>query len=282
MPKFAKIDKYNENTFMKLLMCKPDYFDVTYSINDWMDVNDPVDKAMAKQQWEKLHQTYLDLGYEVELIEPVESLPDMVFTANGGLIHRDKTVLPRFKHQQRQGETPLFEKWFRENLPDNDVLVPDGLFEGEGDALFVGDKLYGGYGFRSSKEEYAQIAEFLGVDVVLLELIDPRFYHFDTCFSVLDSQTVAYYPGAFSDESQELIDKHIPYTIQVDENEAEAFGLNMFSDGKNAVVAVQAEVFRKELEDRGYNVIPVDVSEFRKSGGGIKCLTLLLEQILTN
>jgi N-dimethylarginine dimethylaminohydrolase len=265
--------------FMKLLMCRPDYFDVTYSINDWMDINDPVDKNLAKQQWEKLYQTYLDLGYEVELIEPVEGLPDMVFTANGGLIYRDKTVLPHFKHQQRQGETPLFEKWFRKNLPSNEVLVSDGLFEGEGDALFVGGKLFGGYGFRSSKEEYAQIAEFLGAEVVPLQLVDPRFYHFDTCFSVLDSQTVAYYPGAFSDEAIAAIDKHMPNTIQVAEKDAEAFGLNMFSDGKNAVVAMQAEAFRNELENRGYNVIPVDVSEFRKSGGGIKCLTLLLEQI---
>ncbi len=206
----------------------------------------------------------------------------MVFTANGGLIYRDKTVLPHFKHQQRQGETPLFEKWFRENLPNNEVLMPDGLFEGEGDALFVGDKLYGGYGFRSSKEEYQQIAEFLNVEIIALELVDPRFYHFDTCFSVLDSQTIAYFPAAFSEASQKLIEKNIPNTIKVDEKDAEVFGLNMFSDGKNAIVAIQAGSFRKELENKGYNVIPVNVSEFRKSGGGIKCLTLLLEQIHTD
>lgn len=260
-------------------MCKPDHFDVVYEINAWMDTSEPFNKEVAVEQWNSLYEAYLDLGCEIELIEPIEGLPDMVFTANGGLIYKGKTVLPNFKHPQRQGETVFFEKWFRMHFPENEVLMPNGYFEGEGDALFVGDKLYGGYGFRSSKEEYEQIAEFMDMEVVPLELVDPRFYHFDTCFSVLDSQTVAYFPPAFSKESQELIEQHIPNTIKVAEKDAEAFGLNMFSDGNNCIVAVQAEAFRKELVNRGYNVIPVDVSEFKKSGGGIKCLTLLLQQI---
>lgn len=263
---------------MKILMCKPTYFDVFYEINAWMDTSDQLDKSLAMEQWDNLYQTYLSLGYEIELIEPVEGLPDMVFTANGGLVYKDKTVLPTFKHPERQPETPVFKKWFENYSPNSQLLTPNSYFEGEGDALFVGDKLYGGYGFRSNKEEYEQIGNFLGVEVVPLELVDPRFYHFDTCFSVLDSETVAYFPGAFSQEAKELVEKNVPHTIKVDEKDAQVFGLNMFSDGKNCVVATQATVFQKQLTDRGYNVIPVDVYEFKKSGGGIKCLTLLLQQ----
>ncbi len=263
---------------MKILMCKPTYFDIVYAINAWMDLNVPLDKGLAQQQWLKLYNTYESLGYEIELIEPVEGLPDMVFTANGGLVYKNKVVLPTFKHEQRQPETPIFKKWFENFFPNSQLLSPDSNFEGEGDALFVSNKLYGGYGFRSNREEYKQIGDFLGVEVVPLELVDPRFYHFDTCFSVLDSQTVAYFPGAFSEEATELIEKNTPNTIKVGEKDAAVFGLNMFSDGKNCVVAEKAKDFQKQLSNRGYNVIPVDVSEFQKSGGGIKCLTLFLVQ----
>lgn len=267
-----------DNVFMKILMCKPTYFDVVYTINAWMNLDDPLDKELAQKQWQKLYETYESLGYEIELIKPVEGLPDMVFTANGGLVYDGKVVLPTFKHSERQHETQKFKTWFEDYLPDSQHLTPDAYFEGEGDALFVGGKLYGGYGFRSSREEYQQIGEFLNVEVVPLELIDSRFYHFDTCFSVLDSQTVAYFPGGFSKEAQELIEKNTPNTVMVSERDAEAFGLNMFSDGRNVIVAKQAKGFHQQLSDRGYKVHPVDVSEFKKSGGGIKCMTLLLEQ----
>lgn len=263
---------------MKILMCRPTYFDVVYAINAWMDLSDPLDRELAQQQWRQLHETYEQLGYEIELIDPVDGLPDMVFTANGGLLYDNKVVLPTFKNTERQPETPVFKKWFENYFPDSQILTPNSLFEGEGDALFVGDKLFGGYGFRSSREEYAQIGKFLGVEVIPLELIDPRFYHFDTCFSVLDSQTVAYFPEAFSKEARDLIEKNIPNTIKASEKDAASFGLNMFSDGTNVVVAEQATDFHKQLSDRGYTVHTVDVSEFKKSGGGIKCLTLFLQQ----
>lgn len=264
---------------MKILMCRPTYFDVVYAINTWMHPDDPVDKRVATKQWSNLYEIYKSLGYEVELIEPVDGLPDMVFTANGGLVYENKVVLPNFKNAERQGETPVFKKWLESHFPSSQLLSPNSYFEGEGDALFVGDKLYGGYGFRSSREEYQQISEFLGVEVVPLELVDPRFYHFDTCFSVLDNQTVAYFPKAFSNEAKELIEKNIPNTVKVGEKDATSFGLNMFSDGKNVIVAKQAKDFQKQLADRGYSVHTVDISEFKKSGGGIKCLTLLLVQI---
>ncbi len=266
---------------MKILMCRPTYFDVVYEINHWMNTDQPFDKHLAQKQWQNLCDTYVSLGHEIELIEPVDGLPDMVFTANGGLVYEDKVVLPRFKHPQRQGETAVFKKWFENHFPNSQLLSPNSLFEGEGDALFVGDKLYGGYGFRSNLEEYEQIGDFLGVEVAPLELVDPRFYHFDTCLSVLDSQTVAYLPKAFSEPSRLAIESSIANTIKVSQEDAEVFGLNMFSDGENVVVAKQAKDFQKQLSDRGYNVHAVDVSEFKKSGGGIKCLTLFLQQIHT-
>ena len=260
-------------------MCQPAHFDILYEINSWMDKDNPLDKDVAQKQWTNLYETYSSLGYEIELIQPVENLPDMVFTANGGLVYRDKVVLPNFKFEQRQPETEQFKKWFEKYFPNSELLSPSSYFEGEGDTLFVGGKLYGGYGFRSSRDVYHQIGDFLGVEVVPLELVDRRFYHFDTCFSVLDSKTVAYFPGAFSKEASEAIKANIPNVIEVGETDAQAFGLNMFCDGENAVVAVQAQDFIGQLKNRGYNVYPVDISEFKKSGGGIKCLTLILEQI---
>ena len=74
---------------MNILMCKPTFFDVDYQINPWMRQERPVNKARAQSQWQSLYQTIQRLG-KIDLIEPQQGLPDMVFTANAGLIHGKK------------------------------------------------------------------------------------------------------------------------------------------------------------------------------------------------
>lgn len=260
-------------------MCKPDYFDVFYEINAWMNTEDVVDVSLAQSQWEYLAKTYQEQGFDIQLIDPEEGLPDMVFTANGALVLGDKVALPRFKFPQRQPETKQFNAWFREYMPKAHVFIPDNDFEGEGDAMFAGGVLYAGYGFRSDKDSHKELSDFFDVEVRSLQLVDDRFYHLDTAMSILDGNTIAYFPSAFSDESQEVIEQSFDRIIHANETDAEAFGLNMVSDGKDAFVSAQAVGLQKEIHRLGFNVHSVDVSEFKKAGGGTKCMTLLLNQL---
>lgn len=255
----------------RYLMCPPTYFDVVYAINPWMDPSVAVDRALAMRQWERLRDTYRNLGHTVEVIAPVEGLPDMVFSANGGFLTDGAAVVARFASEQRTAEADAFAAWY---AADGATTVrSEHPFEGEGDLLRCGDLILAGYGFRTTREAHAQVARVTGREVVSLELVDPRYYHLDVALCPLDEDLVAYLPQAFSADARREIQLRYPDAIEVGEEEAAWLALNGVSDGRRVVLPVQAERFARSLADHGFTPVPVDVSEFLKSGGGVKCMT---------
>lgn len=162
-------------------MTPPAFFAVAYAINPWMDVTAPVDVQVAQAQWEHLHQTYLRLGHSVDLIEPISGLPDMVYTANGGFIAHDIAVVARFRFPERAGESRAYASWM--SSVGYRPVTTRHVNEGQGDLLMVGERVLAGYGFRTDQRAHAEIAAVLGLPVVSLELVDPRFYHLDTALA---------------------------------------------------------------------------------------------------
>jgi N-dimethylarginine dimethylaminohydrolase len=262
---------------MAILMCRPDFFGVEYEINPWMHVADQVDRTRAAQQWDALHRAYTDLGLSVVLAPPVAGLPDMVFTANAGVVWNGTAVLSRFRHPERQGEEPLWERAFEEQ--GFAVVRPprDMAFEGAGDALFVGDTLFAGHGFRTDKEAHRFVGRALGVDVVSLELVDPRFYHLDTCFCPLNDQTVIFAPQAFSPRSARTIRKLVPHVIEVPTAVAAGFACNAIAVGNRVISSTAAERLGAQLHAEGFDTTALPMTEFMKSGGGVRCLSLPLD-----
>ena len=256
------------------LMCSPDYFSVRYAINPWMNPSDPVDIQLARQQWERLRAAYIGLGHTVKIIDPEPDLPDMVFAANGATVIDGKVLGAKFKYAERRREGAAYTDWFRHN--GYQVADPEYVNEGEGDIVFAGRAIIAGYGFRTDRETRNQVERLFGLPVISVRLVDPRFYHVDTAFIVLDENTAAYYPAAFDEEAQRALAAHFPELIEVKDEDAEALGLNGLSDGKNVVLPRQARDLAHQIGAAGFNVVPVDLSEFKKSGGGPKCCTLEL------
>lgn len=260
----------------RFLMCRPGNFEVYYSINRWMDVTVQVDAALAMAQWENLRKTYLRLGHSVEVMDDVPGLPDMVFTANAGIIKGSKALVSKFRSEYRQPEEEYFAQWFQ--AQGFDVVRPELVNEGEGDFLWTGSVMLGGSGFRSELGAGPEVTELLGLPTETLELVDSRWYHIDTALAILDERTIAFVPEAFSPRSLEILAGLGLEQIRVCVEDAEWFALNAVSDGKNVVVAEQAVNFQAQLTEHGFTPVPVDVSEFLKSGGGAKCCTLILDR----
>ncbi|HEY5320537.1 MAG TPA: N-dimethylarginine dimethylaminohydrolase [Galbitalea sp.] len=266
-----------------VLMCRPDFFTVEYRINPWMHPEDPTDTSLAVKQWEVLYKTYLDLGFDVKLVDPIDGLPDMVYAANGGFVLDGIAYGASFTYPERQPEGPAYMDWFRDN--GFEVRVPRNINEGEGDFLVVGDVILAGMGFRSATESHKELGEIFGREVISLELINPSFYHLDTAIAVLDPSpapgeraNIAYLPSAFSDASLAVLGERYPDAIIVNEDDAAFLGLNSYSDGYNIVIAAKAKDFERQLRERGYNPIGVDLSELLLGGGGVKCCTLELRR----
>ena len=257
-------------------MCRPEYFTVSYRINPWMHPEDPTDTSLAVRQWDVLYRTYLDLGFEVHLIDPIAGLPDMVYAANGGFVIDNIAYGASFTYPERQPEGPAYMDWFRE--AGFDVRVPEEINEGEGDFLLVNGMILAGTGFRTASNSHEEIARIYGREVVSLNLINPSFYHLDTAVAVLDDTNIAYLPSAFDEASLATLRRLFPDAVIVTEEDAAVLGLNSFSDGYNIVIASRAKDFERQLRERGYNPIGVDLSELLLGGGGVKCCTLELRR----
>jgi N-dimethylarginine dimethylaminohydrolase len=259
-----------------VLMCRPDHYGIEYEINPWMHVAVQVDHALAQAQWEALHRTYLDLGLAIELAEPVAGLPDMVFTANAAVLWDGRAVLSNFHHAERAGEEPHWRREL-ERLGLEVHELPRSLsFEGAGDALFVGDRLFCGSGFRTDRESHRPVARILEVEVVSLELVDSRFYHLDTCFCPLDATTVLAAPDAFSAESARLIRQLVPNLIEVSVEVAAGFACNAMPVDSQLVSSLTIAQLAAPLRSAGFTILPLPMGEFLKAGGGVRCLSLPL------
>jgi N-dimethylarginine dimethylaminohydrolase len=257
-------------------MCPPAFFDVVYSINPWMHPEVPADAGHALTQWARLRDAYVEAGHVVDVVEPAPGLPDMVFAANSALVIDGVALLARFRHPERRGEENAYAAWFR----GHGLAVRKAAYvhEGEGDFACAGDVVLGAHGFRTDVRAHREVAEVFDRKVVSLRLVDPRFYHLDTALCVLDDEQIAYFPDAFDDDSRAELARRYPDALQVDETNACAFACNATSDGSRVFVPAGADGFAQQLDTCGYEVIPIDLSELRKSGGSVKCCTLELRE----
>jgi len=262
------------------LMCPPQHFTVEYAINPWMDTTVPVDAALALKQWEVLRDTLGDLGHRVHQLDAVPGLPDMVYAANGAFSVDGVVYGARFHHPQRGAEADAHREFY--TVQGWSFAGPQHVNEGEGDFAYLpgayGGLVLAGYGFRTDPAAHAEAQEVLGRPVVSLRLVDPAFYHLDTALAALDDRHVTYYPEAFSPASQRVLAQLFPDAVLADRSDAEAFGLNLVSDGRHVVLNTEATAMGDKVRAAGYQPVHVDLSELKRGGGSVKCVVAELRQ----
>jgi N-dimethylarginine dimethylaminohydrolase len=266
----------------RFLMCPPEYFTVAYVINPWMHGNlRRIDNNVARQQWRALYDTITDLA-TVRLVLPQPGSPDMVFTANAGLVKGRAFICSRFRYPERQYEEPYFADWFMDRGYEVSLMPRDVPFEGAGDALFDrgSDVLWMAHGHRSISAARDVLHQRLDADVVTLHLVDQRFYHLDTCFCPLEGGSVMYFPPAFDAESLATLEARIPKDrrIAIGEEDALAFACNAVNIDDVVIVNRATAAFERALAAKGFRVLQCPLSEFMKAGGSAKCLTLRLDE----
>jgi len=262
---------------MRLFMCPPDFYGIEYEINPWMSRSRQADRERAGRQWRRLCELLRsELGAEIELIEPRAGLPDMVFTANAGVVWNGKFIAANFRHEVRQAEAPHYEAWFMARGYEITRLPERCYFEGEGDLLCYGDRWFAGYHIRSDILSHQRIAEIIEQEILSLELTNSWFYHLDTCFCPLPDGRALFYPGAFDPYARRVLENHIPELIAVSQAEAERFACNAIVDHNCIVMNDGCPELRQALEARGYAVFETPLDEFIKAGGSAKCLALIL------
>jgi N-dimethylarginine dimethylaminohydrolase len=272
-------------------MCRPDHFAVTYAINPWMDPESWARRnralaAAARRQWEGLYHALRDEGAEIELVPPLPGLPDLVFTANSAVVLDGKALLARFRHPERRAEEPQFEAAFR-RLQERGLIravhkLPEHLvLEGAGDCVWdeTRNLFWMGSGQRSDAAARDVVEREFGVETVVLELVDPRFYHMDTAFRPLPGGEVIYYPNAFAAAGRAEIARHVEpdKRIPIKFDDARRLAANAVAIGRTVILSSCSNRLRTTLEQRGYRVVATPLGSFLRSGGSAFCLTLRLD-----
>ena len=266
----------------RILMCPPDFFEVDYVINPWMDgQSGSLDRELARRQWEALRAAVAECA-EVTLLEPQPGLPDLVFTANAGFVHGRGAVPSHFMPHERRPEEPYLRAWFEGQGYAVRVLPDNIAFEGAGDALIDrgGPWLWAGYGFRTEIEAHDYLRDWFDLEVVSVRLVDPRFYHIDTCMCPLEGGFLLYHPPAFDAASRAEIERRVPAgkRIPVGIEDAGHFACNAVNIGRRVFMHRARPGLAAMLEQRGFEVCQAPLSEFLKAGGSAKCLTLKLTE----
>ena len=266
----------------RFLVCPPEHFSVLYEINPWMHREVEVDPDRARAQWDRVVEVLVAAGAEVETIAPVSGLPDMVFTANGGVVGAGRFLESRFRHPERAGEAPQFSAWFRDRGFDVVELMAGLHLEGAGDALPFGGRMLAGYRARSDVGAHAAVSSTFGVEALPIELVDPRFYHLDLTFCPLDDRRALVVPEAWDRYGRDVVARLVPEPVVLDGEEAAAFCANSVLVGSTLIMPSCSPRLGRQLESFGLDVVVVDVGEFLKAGGGVRCLTLALDVDLTS
>jgi N-dimethylarginine dimethylaminohydrolase len=261
----------------RYLMCPPTHFGVLYEINPWMRMEVAVDPDRARAQWDALVVLLRAAGAEIEVLDPEPGLPDLVFTANAGVVLGRRYVASRFRNPERRGETAVDAAWFAERGYEV-VELPEGIgHEGAGDALPFGAVVVSGYRWRSDARSHPLLSRLLGVPVRSVELTDPRFYHLDLTFCPLDGRRALTTPSAWDAYGAKVVDALVPEPLALDADEAASFTANSVVIGRRVVMTACPPSVGRRLEGWGFDVEVADVSEFLKAGGGVRCLTLALD-----
>ncbi len=261
-------------------MCPPEHFGVLYEINPWMHTEVTVDLDKARAQWDGLVRVLRDAGATVDVMDPHPDLPDLVFTANAGIVNGAQFVPARFRHPQRQGETAYDVEWFSARGYQVDELPVDVRHEGAGDALPFGAGLISGYRFRSDAAAHAHVSRLTGAAVRSIELADERLYHLDLTLCPLDERRAIVAPLGWDRYGRRVMEAVVAEPLVLEDDEALAFVANSVVVGSRVVMPSCPPRVGRQLEAWGFEVAVVPVDEFLKAGGGCRCLTLALDVTL--
>jgi N-dimethylarginine dimethylaminohydrolase len=231
----------------RYLMCPPAHFEISYAINPWMDTAVAVDGARAQRQWDALVATLRAAGAQVETLEPAPGLPDLVFTANLGLVDGRTFIPARMRHAERRAEPALAERWFAQHGYAVRRLPADVVQEGAGDALPFDGTLVGGCRTRSSASSYVELARMVDARILPVELADERFYHLDIVFCPLDSHTALYAPTALEPDSARAIAELVEDPIALTADERARYPATSVSPNGSASPAPSCVTFSDSL-----------------------------------
>lgn len=259
----------------RILLSPPTHFDIEYEINPWMHVEQKVDKPKAMAAYQELKRVYQSIGVDTMEIQQEPGLPDMVYMADTGHAVGDTFIAANFRYPERRRESSVVAKYLEQKLGLKTAHLPEGIFfEGHGDLIVAEREYFMGYGKRSMREAIPYLNEYIKKEIVPIELVDPYYYHLDTCFAVLSPDVAVINPTSFTPTGLKEIRSRFKQVIAASPADHQVLGCNLVTVDKHLITALGiSDTLKQEFKKLGFVVHLVDTIEYRKGGGSVKCMS---------
>lgn len=219
----------------------------------------------------KQHSEYVNAldscGLDVRILEANEEFPDSTFIEDVTLLTKNCAIITNPGAPSRKGEIRYMEELLKNYYSDIYKINDPGTVEA-GDIMMVGNHFYIGISARTNIEGARQIIRLLqdhGMTASIVELNE--VLHLKTGVSYLENNKLLACGEFISKPEFQGFD-----IIEVDKDEAYAANCIWVND--TVFVPKYYPKTKKIIEDEGYRVLELDMSEFRKIDGGLSCLSL--------
>jgi dimethylargininase len=217
------------------------------------------------------HAAYADAlracGLEVTILAADENYPDSVFIEDTAVLSEKVAIITRPGASSRRGEEVAVAEALARFYDHREYITAPGTLEG-GDVLRAGNQFFIGISTRTNESGAEQLAVILGKNGYSVTLVPLRHVlHLKTGIAYLENNRLLA-GGEFVSHSQ-LGQFHI---VPVADEEAYAAN-SIWVNGRVLLPSGFAKT-RQAVAELGYEVLPVEVSEFRKVDGGLSCLSL--------
>jgi len=220
--------------------------------------------GQARRQHEIYCQTLSDLGIEIIKLPREDKFPDSCFVEDTVVIHSKKAFIGRMAHKSRRGEEEAIIDTLEGDFEIAKANEP-AILEG-GDVVHFDDKLLCGITKRTNEEGARQLRESMPISVETFHL--PEIMHLKSYVNYLGNNKIIiseYYANQPIFETYHKI--VIPRT--------ETYATNVLAIDNVIIMAQNYPKSHKLLEDAGFEVIIIDVSEITKCDGALTCLSIL-------
>ncbi|MDC3413203.1 dimethylarginine dimethylaminohydrolase family protein [Terrihalobacillus insolitus] len=266
---------YSEYDELKrVIVCQPQYMTIRDVINEtqkkFKDEGIHIKRAIAQ------HQAFVNIleenDVEVIFLPYHKKYPEQVFTRDIGFTLGQTVFIAEMASNIRKGEQDVLKLWLEDEELSYYNIIGDRI-EG-GDVIIDRDTIYVGLSNRTDQEAAEHLQRILNQFTVIPIPFKERYLHLDCVFNVVSPEVALIFPEALTKEDIELFGSRYDL-IEVSKEEQFSLGTNVLGIGNKRILSLPVnKKVNKELRNRGFEVIEVDISEIIKSGGSFRCCTL--------
>ncbi len=258
----------------RVILCQPQYMTIREVINETQEhfKKEGIHIERALEQHAEFVRILQENNVDVILLPYHKKYPEQVFTRDVGFTLGQTIFVAKMATEIRSGEENILKQWLEDEEISYYNLIEERI-EG-GDVVIDQNTIFVGLSNRTDEKAVEQLQRLLNNFKVIPIPFKEKYLHLDCIFNIVSPEVALIYPNALTQKEIDFFAARYDL-IEVSEEEQFQLGTNVLSIGNKRILSLPVNInVNKQLRDRGFQVIEVDITEIIKSGGSFRCCTL--------